>query len=132
MNHFNKILNPMFVTSLLLFWSCELNSKTSDAELRRGASIINKHYPKMLSSGKCRADRVSVYKNTLCFHYTSFISGTIDYQKAIFWPDVILRSKAKNLSKMIRTQGVIFHEYKNKEGKFLFLFRVTPEDLNRF
>ena len=130
--YFKKICQSVLIMASILFLGCETEARESEAELRRGVSIINKHYPKMMPSGRCRADKASVYKGTLRFHYTSFISGTVSYQKAIFWPDVITRSKAPNLSKLIMKQGALYHEYRDKRGNFLFLFKVTPEDLKRF
>ena len=104
----------------------------SDAELQEGVAKINKGYPKVSASGRFRSENVHVHKGTLAFNYTILISGSTPELKKIFWADVITRSNAPNLSKLIRKQGSLYHYYHDKTGKYLFHYKVTPEDLRRF
>jgi hypothetical protein len=125
-------INLLSIFLFFAFSHCTIQS-TETEELKKTVSELNAKCPQMLDS-ETRIDRIEVREpNTLLYKYT-LINITADKVdtlefRRILWPGIVSNIRVSREMKKLRdNKTIILYDYRDKSGKSIYLFTVSPED----
>ena len=127
------------ISSALLFlfviMSCTNDTESAYSEIKQIAAQINKKCPQMIDS-ETRLDGIHVLKpNTIVYKYTlvNLLAENLDTAKfyTAMWPGLLSTIKISPDMKSLRETNTEFnYEYKDKNNKPVYLFKILPKDYN--
>lgn len=109
-----------------------LNQETFSEFLAKTSIKINKRCPMVIDSDTRLDNTIVLSQNTLQYNYTwvnmEKSTTDIDYIEKNFAPIVIENVKTNPGLKMFRDRNVtLSYYYKDKNGKFVYLLKITPK-----
>ena len=113
--------------------ACSNQNNTFDRQLMRTASELNSNCPIMVDSETRLDNAVALPGMTFQYNYTlinfSKEQMDVDHVKAAMYPSLLNNVKSNDGLKSFRDNTVTLkYSYSDKNGVFLFLLVVRPED----